>query len=148
MRTCNLRNWILCEMYRTMLFDLSHWGLLVFYCTDTQTVLDCVSTRGPIHLAFPDPWPPPSFPSPDTPSQYLDYDYRAVYRICNTIAISSIGWQYGIKNKAAIASQCKSNVKLIAALHLIKYSRLWWECKYYTVYTKFVRSIHVLQNKN
>ena len=33
-----------------------------------------------------------------------------------------------MKNKAAIALQCESNVKLIAALLFILYSRLiWWD---------------------
>ena len=42
--------------------------------------------------------------------------------------------QYGKNNKAAIALQCKSNVKLIAALLLIPYSRLnWWDSWEYSL---------------
>ena len=37
-----------------------------------------------------------------------------------------IGQQYGIKNKAAIALQCNSNVKLIAAMIFILYSSFIW----------------------
>ena len=38
----------------------------------------------------------------------------------------SLGWQCKIKNKAAIILQCKSDVKLIAALLFLPHSSLIW----------------------
>ena len=61
-----------------------------------------------------------------------------MYRNCpsfHLIKISDIGflrqcsqirWLYGIKKKAAIASQCKSNGNPIAALFFVLYSSLIW----------------------
>ena len=62
-------------------------------------------------------------------SKFCEYQKNAildkiVLRSCKRWQCPQIGQQYGIENKAAIALQCKSNVKLIAALLFIPYSSL------------------------
>ena len=50
-----------------------------------------------------------------------------------------IGQRYRIKNKAAIALQCKSNVKLIAALLFILPCFLYWSTNvFHTAFTFFL----------
>ena len=74
---------------------------------------------------------------PDIDNEYLptEYDYRKFEHTLFVIAIGGaytngkfplIGQQHGNKDEAAIALQCKSSAKLIAALYFIAYSCSIW----------------------